>query len=547
MKKIILIALCTIPTLIFGQGVTTTTNAGGNPAVNLNAASGTATYVIRPGASSCSNSAANMYRIGDGTGRVELCITDFSNISTTCGGGNNKDDVLRIYTDQSLDGNPETVYSWFSPANASMEMNVTGPGVFDCQNCVMGPSGSGYIWIYFCGSGTCDAGDMASSGLSFTWDTYPVSANNPIASAEPIDTCAQVFTANNYDADFENCGGYQANWNNDVDCNDATALSPDSPTETDGGAGGGGDVGYSVESDIWFAFNPGLVGTWTLDFTPYDCYAPNGISTGADACDFYTSGFQYALFEGTSSTNFTTLVAGGTNGMNLTTAQSIPINVTSTATNYYLQIEGYAGAGCKFDAVLTPPGAVCNLLPLPITLINFTAVAKNNEMVELDWKTSAELNNDFFTIERSEDGEVFEVIGIVDGAGNSTMVNDYELEDNEPYTGTSYYRLKQTDFDDASTYSEVVAVKIDAVYEDLTLYPNPVTKLINLSFKANVSAGNTTVSIVDVSGRKVLTNSFIVNKGNNVFELGVDGLTQGMYFLTINNGADKVVTKFIKD
>jgi len=533
--------------LSFGQGVTTTSNAGGNPAVNLNAASGSATYVIRPATSSCSNSATNMYRIGDGSGRVELCLTDFSNLSTTCGGGNNKDDVFRIYSDQNLDGNPETVYSWFSPASASMEMNVTGSGVFDCQNCVMSASGSGYLWVYYCGVNTCDAADMAASGVSFTWNTYPTSTNNPISSAEPIDTCSQTFTANNYDADFENCGGYAVNWNNDVDCNDGTALAA-APFNTDfgDGSGGGGDVGYSVESDIWFAFNPGIIGTWTLDFTPYDCFATNGISSGSDACDFYSNGFQYALFEGTSSTNFTSLISGGTNGMDLNVAQSISINVVSTATNYYLQIEGYAGVGCKFDAVLTPPGAVCTLLPLPVNLINFTAQAIDNSFVQIDWETETEINNNFFTIERSSTGDVFEVVGIVDGAGNSSMVRNYDINDTDPYKGTSYYRLKQTDYDGSSEYSKTVSVEIKSPYSDLVIYPNPVKSNSLLKFSSEED-GEAQVLILDVSGRKVIANKYNVTKGSNKLEILTTELSSGMYFLTIGNDTQRFNVKFIKD
>ncbi len=232
MKKYIIIFLIGLSTVVLGQGVTTT-----NTGVNLNVASGSATNVTRPGTSSCSTSNANIYRIGDGTGRVELCITDHSNLSQVCGGGNNKDDFLRIYTDQNLDGTPETVFSWFDPNDVRMEMNVTGSGTFDCQNCAMSPTGSGYIWIYYCGDGTCSAADMAASTVDFTWNTYPTSANNPIGTAEAIDTCSQTFTANNYDADFENCGGYAVSWNNDLDCNDATALAAN-PYNTDAGAGG---------------------------------------------------------------------------------------------------------------------------------------------------------------------------------------------------------------------------------------------------------------------------------------------------------------------
>lgn len=548
-KGIYTLFIMALPFMVNAQGVTTTVNVAPGTPVNLNAASGTATNVKRPGTSSCSSSGANMYRIGDGSGRVKLCVTDWSNLSTSCGGGNNKEDIFRIYTDQNADGTPETVYSYFSNASAAssagMELNVTGPGVFDCQNCVMSPAGSGYIWVYYCGNGTCDAGDMASSHVSFTWESYPVSPNDAIGAAQVIDTCSQTFTINNYDATATHNGcGYNAPpcFQNDLDNNTGTALSPNgAPTSNNGG-----DVGYSVESDIWFVFNPGLLGTWTLTFTPRDCFASNGISSGADACDFYSNGFQYALFEGTSASNFTTLVSGGTNGQNLTAAQAIPINVTTTATTYYLQIEGYAGVGCEFDAVLTPPGAVCTLIPLPINLLNFDATVEDNNKVNLNWLVSSEINNDYFTIERSLDGKTFEVVGIVDGAGNSSMVKNYNLVDDNPYTGTSYYRLKQTDYDNTSTYSNVVAVDIKTSVDELTLYPNPVTGNAQLAFDMNV-AGDVFVQVHDVSGRLVLAERTNGLKGQNTIELTTDQLNRGMYFLTLRSGEELVSTKFIKE
>jgi hypothetical protein len=90
--------------------------------------------------------------------------------------------------------------------------------------------------------------------------------------------------------------------------------------------------------------------------------------------------------------------------------------------------------------------------PLPISMLEFTA-APENDAVRIEWSTLSETNNDFYTIERSKYGKIFESVLRLSGAGNSNDFNNYLVYDNEPYEGHSYYRLKQTDFDGNFTYS----------------------------------------------------------------------------------------------
>ena len=113
-----------------------------------------------------------------------------------------------------------------------------------------------------------------------------------------------------------------------------------------------------------------------------------------------------------------------------------------------------------------------NQTPLPIKLVYFNAVPVENETVNLTWQTASEVNNDFFTVEHSQNGEDWEKVIRVEGAGNTAKQQNYSAIDYEPYQGVSYYRLKQTDFNGDFTTSNIVSVFI----EDealLTLFPNP--------------------------------------------------------------------------
>jgi len=111
--------------------------------------------------------------------------------------------------------------------------------------------------------------------------------------------------------------------------------------------------------------------------------------------------------------------------------------------------------------------------PLPIELLFFKANLVD-ETVDLFWSTASETNNDYFTIERSNDGIQFKELGTMPGAGTSIQELSYNYRDHKPLQGTSYYRLKQTDFNGKFEYSATVAVEFLGGDHNFIIYPNPV-------------------------------------------------------------------------
>ena len=115
-----------------------------------------------------------------------------------------------------------------------------------------------------------------------------------------------------------------------------------------------------------------------------------------------------------------------------------------------------------------------NTITLPIELISFDANLKGN-IVLLVWETLSEINNDYFTIEKSNDGLNFIEVTRLQGAGNSLERLAYSTTDNSPFTGVSYYRLKQTDFNGDYTYSEIKAINNQNIKtKNSVVFPNPV-------------------------------------------------------------------------
>lgn len=137
--------------------------------------------------------------------------------------------------------------------------------------------------------------------------------------------------------------------------------------------------------------------------------------------------------------------------------------------------------------------------PLPIELISFTAQPRASE-IELKWSTASEQNNDFFTIQRSQDAEQWEEVRTIQGAGTKSDRTDYETTDDFPYPGVSYYRLKQTDFDGQFSFSQVRRVDVSR-FEFVKVYPNPSSEAFNIVAGLELQPEN--VKLYDIMGREI--------------------------------------------
>ncbi len=157
----------------------------------------------------------------------------------------------------------------------------------------------------------------------------------------------------------------------------------------------------------------------------------------------------------------------------------------------------FANVGTVTLVPYQPGFDLCGVTTLPIHLLSFTAKAVGHDVL-LEWSTATEQNNDHYTIEKSRDGQSFEEVVRVNGAGNSVSTQSYDAVDHHPYTGESYYRLKQTDTDGAYTYSDLVPVTVDAPVE-LVVWPNPIGNGQVLSLPPDAGG----YELRDVTGRLV--------------------------------------------
>src|SRR5207253_2457539 len=111
-------------------------------------------------------------------------------------------------------------------------------------------------------------------------------------------------------------------------------------------------------------------------------------------------------------------------------------------------------------------------------------------------------NSDYFTIERSADGINFESLTYVKGAGNSKITSNYKITDNAPLSGLSYYRLKQTDFNGISKYSNLTEVRIKAD-KNFIIYSNRFNeKNMFINYSDELKGKEVLVVLADILGNQ---------------------------------------------
>lgn len=201
--------------------------------------------------------------------------------------------------------------------------------------------------------------------------------------------------------------------------------------------------------------------------------------------------------------------------------------ITGTGT---INIDG----GNTFDP--TPAGGVDVNPALPVEFIGLSYKV-NSDNVELKWETASEIFNDYFTIEKSQNGTDFEVIGNVKGSGYSNSIVKYNFFDENIENGVCYYRLSQTDYDGTTVILKTIVCKITADKNAVIAFQNPV---VEETFQVNYSGepGKYILNIYNVNGQVVLTEENTSENNSGTFNVNRSGI-KGYYFISVTNSLGK--------
>ncbi len=181
--------------------------------------------------------------------------------------------------------------------------------------------------------------------------------------------------------------------------------------------------------------------------------------------------------------------------------------------------------------------------PLPIELLSFNAIAKDRK-VEITWTTASEINNDFYTIERTKDGLSFETVSTIDGAGNSTTLIDYFDTDYSPYEGISYYRLKQTDFNGTFSYSNLIPVNYYFGDDGFTVYPNPTTIEAQLTLDlTGLKDQEVLVVVRDVQGKEFYSKVNLISENNQLIALDLENRLVAGVYVVVASSSNKIYSQ----
>ena len=193
---------------------------------------------------------------------------------------------------------------------------------------------------------------------------------------------------------------------------------------------------------------------------------------------------------------------------------------------------GHVGA-YEFGLNIPQETAAFTSCILGAELLNFHAKVKK-KLVELSWHTSSETNQDLFVLERSVDGNIFEQIAELNALGSSGQGANYQWTDNNPYVGTSYYRLKQLDVFGNFTYSEQVEVSVGIAEKFyLKAFPNPIERSQGLQLNINqAKRGRIKISLTNMIGQEVLAKVFEISSGQEQLSMSIENLSAGTYMLS---------------
>lgn len=204
-----------------------------------------------------------------------------------------------------------------------------------------------------------------------------------------------------------------------------------------------------------------------------------------------------------------------------------------------LEVVDNLGATTKDTVYITENYAVA---PVDLLYLKGKNMGKNNI---LQWATATEFNNHGFEVQRSSNGGAFNTIAFVNGAGNSTQLNEYSFTDAGAPQGTAYYRLKQVDNNKGFTLSRVISVNNNNSKLSIECYPNPVVRNLSLQLQSG-DKGLLRIRIIGIDGR--VLREQLVNKMQEMYsgKINMQDLQPGSYWVELKMGDWKEMRQIIK-
>lgn len=234
----------------------------------------------------------------------------------------------------------------------------------------------------------------------------------------------------------------------------------------------------------------------------------------------------YVIINGTR-TNLSSLTPGQVNQSGIYNGTSIPAN--STITFGIEATDNVEGSAELTISNFVAPGGITTL---PVSFSQVSATPKEN-FIRIDWATASEVNNDYFEIERLNADNSYTAIGKIKAGNNGNTTQQYTFNDNMPFNGTNYYRIKQVDIDGKHNYSTVAQAKwINNTQSGIKVLANPISNVLQVQLPANNNQPQS-LQLYNMTGS--LLNTWTITN-NQVHTYPVSHLTAGIYLLKTADG-----------
>jgi hypothetical protein len=287
-----------------------------------------------------------------------------------------------------------------------------------------------------------------------------------------------------------------------------------SNTDAAGGGGAGGTIlvvtraaGTTGLNTITASATGGAGGTMSNYFD----HGPGG---GGGGGIIYTNG-----------TFASTIISGGVNGKTRTGSTG------GALTNDFGSTSGTAGQLVTLSGVpllVNANGAISNCGVLPLTLVNFSGVIKTNG-VQTNWEITNAVNVSHFEIEYSKDGSTYQTAGKTSYVAGTTS---YSFLHSIHSSALTYYRLKSVDKNGEYSYSKVISLRRNTEQQPVTLYPNPATRSVTLTYRS-ATAIAATIQLIDAAGKIIIEQPVALQTGDNTIPLDITAATTGLYIVQI--------------
>lgn len=177
-------------------------------------------------------------------------------------------------------------------------------------------------------------------------------------------------------------------------------------------------------------------------------------------------------------------------------------------------------------------------IPLPVIISSFDVVPENTS-VKLIWTTSTENDNNYFTVQRSQNATDWTDLEKMQAISNGGSGATYTAYDNNPLTGVSYYRLKQTDFTGKSSYSEIKEINFAQSFASVIVFPNPAKGFFTIS---GSELKNIQVAVYNNIGQIISLPQTVQNSS---ITFNTYGLSKGIYFIRLSDAHTNEIRKIV--